>query len=294
MNKREISLIAVISLLVIGCGGGGNSDNVNNPNIPTNITYACAATAGSKIFFDVEQGTPDYEKKEGVDLVRYFFPKETHKTTPVSDSEIGENEEVNNSYIIREAKAYFFGRGGSFELENSKVFTMQSLLSKWYILGDDFGEYITYRTGDHDNSWQFFTSISELMYGIHNTDFVEFAEVGDTVLSYNFISNDVAMNVAKICTLESSVPTKQVANIQYDDVIELSCTTASTIGETFTGSKLKLLLAKDIGVISQTEDIYVTVIENTQETNRHCTQSVTELTKTKIVQRASESELEAK
>ena len=294
--RKIIFLIAVTNFLVIGCGGGGgdSSDNNGNPDIPTNTTYACEAGASSKMFFNVELGTPNYEKESGIDLVRYFFPRETHHTTPVSDSEIGENEEVNNSYIIREEKAYFFGKGGSFELENSKAFKIQSLLSNWYILGENFGEYMSYRSGDNNNSWQFFTSISELVYGIHNTDFVEFAEVWDTILSSNVVSEIVDMTTAKNCSLVSTAPTKKIGNIQYSDIIELSCATSSTIGATFAGTKLKLILAKDVGIISQTEDTYSTVIENTQETNRQCTHSLVEITRTQIVQRANESELEAK
>ena len=291
--KKIIFLIAVTNFLVIGCGGGGDSSN-NNHNVPSNTTYTCAVTANSKIFFNVELGTPNYEKESGIDLVRYFFPKETNHPTQVTDSKIGENEEVQNNYILREAKAYFFGRGGAYEFKNSKEFKMQSYIvpspPKWYLLGEDSKKYMYSKAGDNDKAWQFYTSISALMYGIHDTDFVKFADVGDTVLSSNIVSEDVNMTIAKNCTLVSTAPSKEIGTIEYDDVIELSCTIASTIGKTFTGQKLKLLLAKDVGIVSQTEDIYITVIKNTQETNRQCTHSLTEITSTQIVQRANVSE----
>lgn len=64
-------------------------------------------------------------------------------------------------------------------------------------------------------------------------------------------------------------------------------------GTLFTGIKTNLIVAPEIGVVSEVEDSYFAIVENTQDTNRLCRQEVKELISTQEVSRVGTNGLEA-
>lgn len=300
-NISKLSFIFFLSLAVISCGGGGNpathsvGDNVevelggDDVEIEQGGNYRCAINSSSISSFEASSGAnvADFSKRTGINLARYFY----YITTDDNDAEI----ERRNTYIQRYEKHYIFDQASGFEVTEYDAVTVQSLLNSWFYIGNDYdanNPISPNRIFDEDTPRYAFTpaDFTSRTGGMLLDTFVHFADIGDTVSYTN--SQDFGVDRRTSCVINDNLIPGDLIR-KYGEVIALECTSyllsipnPTTGDQFFAGSKSKLYLAKDIGIVSDLTDAYQTTLSNSQETNRRCLQVYSELQNTKIVPRA--------
>lgn len=289
----RFSFVLLTSLATISCGGGGGKTAIelggDDVEIEGGVNYKCAINTSSMNSFlpSVTTGPADFSKKTGINLEHYFY-------FITRTEENASETEVRNKYILRYEKNYIFGQASGFEITKFDPVTVQSLLDGWYYLGDDLdvsNPVSSNSEWDDDIPRYAFNpaEFSDRVGGSLPSPFVMFADIGDTVSYTN--THELGFERKTSCVIGNDfIPDDLKRN--YDDVISLSCTTyqlsdpdTNTGDQLFSGSKSKLYLAKNIGIVSDLTDAYQTVLSNTQETKRRCLQVYSELIETKRVPR---------
>lgn len=297
----SLLFVSLSSLIIASCGGGSDKTEITlggeDVEIEAGGDYRCALATDSSIFFDTPETVPpaDFSKKSGLNLERYFY----FITTDDSDKP---EEERRNKYILKYEKNYIVDLSNGFEVTDFEPATVQSLLDSWYYIGERYEE--NKQTVISSNSeWDddipryafspagFINRVGESL----PSTFVHFADLGDTV-SYTNTKASAAL-LQEFCTIHKNFVPEQLIS-KYGsgggdaDIIVLECTSRvlfdpdSTTGDQlFTGIKSKTYLAKDIGIVSDLTDSYQTLIVDTQETQKRCLQTYSELVETKLVPR---------
>ena len=289
----RFSFILLTSLATFGCGGGGGKTAIelggDDVEVEGGVNYKCAIGASSMNGFSLlSTASPaDFSKKTGLNLERYFYNITTGQ-------ENTSETEIRNKYILRYEKNYIFGQASGFEVTAFDPVVVQSLLDGWYYLGDDLD---VNNPVSSNSEWdddipryaftpaQFFGRVGDLL----PAHLVAFADLGDTVSYTN--THQLGFEIKSSCVINKKfIPEKLTRD--YGEVISLECTNyqlsdpdTTTGDQLFSGSKVKLYLAKDIGIVSNLTDAYQTVLSNTQETQRRCLQAYSELVETKTVPR---------
>jgi len=297
----RLSSVLFTSLMLVSCGGGGNpATDPEGGSVDIELggddvvveqggNYRCAVNTSTISSFAPSATTnlPDFSKRTGINLARYFY----YITTDDNDAEI----ERRNTYIQRYEKHYVFGQASGYEITEFDAVTVQSLLNSWFYIGNDYdasnpispNSVFDNDTPRYEFSPADFTSRTG---GMLLDTMVHFADLGDTVSYTN--SHALGSERKSSCVINDNfIPANLTRD--YGDVIALECTSyllsdpnPTSGNQFFSGSKSKLYLAKDIGIVADLTDAYQTTLNNTQETNRRCLQVYSELESTQIVPRA--------